>query len=166
MKPCGDAALQISLLSPWPPPDSICQDRSSSERRQWVRPGRITRHIDPCAGEQRMSAVSGLRQTFLLQQLPWNTQGSLLLCFLSSPLLLPFSCCRLPPSLSAKTIATDYPQGLSRVRGRTQKHSVYLCIWITGGLTGAVSEWSDLAPWLQCSTVVTSSIHFLFRKKK
>lgn len=90
MKPCGDAALQISLLSPWSPPDSICQDRSSSERRQWVRPGRITRHIDPCGGDQRMSAVAGLRQTFLFQQLPWNSLGSLLLCFLSSPPSAPF----------------------------------------------------------------------------
>lgn len=35
-----------------------------------------------------------------------------------------------------------------------------------GGLKGAVSEWSDLAPWLQCNTVVASPIHFLFREKK
>lgn len=141
MKLCGDAALQISLLSPWSPPGSICQDRSSSERRQWVRPGRITRHIDPRGGDWRTSAVTELRQTFLSQQLLWDTQGSLLLGFLSSLLLLPFSSPSLPPSLSAKVIATDYPQGLSRVWDRTPKRSIYLCIWITGGLTGAVSEW-------------------------
>lgn len=70
MKPCGDAALQISLLSPRSPPGSICQDRSSSERRQWVRPGRITRLIDPRCGDQRVSAVTALRQSTENANLP------------------------------------------------------------------------------------------------
>lgn len=138
MKPCGDAALQISLLSPRSPPGSICQDRSSSERRQWVRPGRITRLIDPRCGDQRVSAVTALRQSTENANLPLPA-AALEYSGLSPPrfafippLLLPFSSSRLPPSLSAKAIVTDYPRGLSRVRGRTLKHSVYLCIWITG----------------------------------
>lgn len=123
VKLCGDAALQISLLSPGLSP-GICQDGSSSERRQRVRLGWITWHIDPHGGDRRMSAVRGLRQTFLFQQLPWNTQGSLrgFLSFLPPHLLLPFSSSRLLPSLSAKAIATDYPQGLWRIQGRTPKH--------------------------------------------
>lgn len=109
-------------------------------------------------------------QTFLSQQLSLNTQGSLLLGFLSSPpsptpLLLPFSSPRLPPSLSAKTIVTDYPRGSSRVRCRTPKRSVYLGIWITDGLKGAGSKWGDLGPWLQWNTVVASPIHSGLGKK-
>lgn len=57
VNPCGDAALQIPPSSPLdavsPPPGSICQDGSSSERRQWVGTGRITRRINARGGGPR-----------------------------------------------------------------------------------------------------------------
>lgn len=105
-------------------------------------------------------------QTFPFQQLPWNTQGSLLLGFLSSPPSAPFLLL-LPASLAfSKGDCHRLSSGPVKGMGQdTEAQRIFMYL-DNGGLTGAVSEWSDLAPWLQCCTVVACPILFLFRGKK
>lgn len=77
-------------------------------------------------GDRGMCVITGPRwgkenATLPLQQLSLSAQGALLPGFLSSPppSPAPFLLTLAAPSLSAKTIVTDYPWGSSRVRCRT-----------------------------------------------
>lgn len=105
-------------------------------------------------------------QTFLFQQLPWNTQGSILLGFLSSPPSAPFLLLLSASLAFSKGDCHRLSSGPVKGTGQDTKAQRIFMYLDNGGLKGAVSEWSDLAPWLQCNTVVASPVHFLFRKKK